>query len=194
MRTFVCTEPPGTVTIPPEFKFIVQNYDNLTCSTLIRFSRKDLNLSRIYHYGFTLERVTRVWQWRRRWEFSEVKRLVEKWMGTRERYFRRKMENLPHCVGYLKIRKFVFYPYNHVSIFAPVHGLLERARTFGFELIVGLEGLNLLWGYGFWPILCWWRSILWRFPDILCFGDTESSLQSFSLHIRTAISKVHLLS
>jgi len=68
----------------------------------------------------------------------------------------------------------IFCPYNHVCVFALVHGLLEFPRIFGLE-----------------PILGRWWSILWEVPTILRFRQMESNLCRFSLHFWRRIFWAH---
>ena len=69
-----------------------------------------------------------------------------------------------------------FPTYNYICICDPVHELLEYARTFWFE-----------------PILGWRRSILWEFIHFALWRP-EIILQSYLLQIWTAFFETHLMS
>jgi len=70
--------------------------------------------------------------------------------------------------------KGIFYSWTHVCIFAPVHELLEYARTLRFG-----------------PILVRWRQNLWGFPPLWRFVLKCSDLPHFLLHQRTAFFETH---
>ena len=83
----------------------------------------------------------RVKQWRRGWNLFKSKAVslkVDKNTKTLILEKRRKI-GLTECDvrNAENISCGIFHPYNHVCIFASVHGLLEYARIFGFEYILG---------------------------------------------------------
>jgi len=62
--------------------------------------------------------------------FSKVKRFVAKWIGTQKQLF---SGFVAHGWDFRNAGTFshgIFYSYTHICISAPVHGLLEYARTF----------------------------------------------------------------
>jgi len=67
--------------------------------------------------------------------FSKVQRLVGKWIGTRKLLYCLILWNIWNAGTFYPG---LFHPYNHLCIFAPVYGLLEYARIFGFEHTFGL--------------------------------------------------------
>ena len=71
----------------------------------------------------------------------------------------------------------IFYSQTHICIFAPVHALLEYARTLGFG-----------------PMLLRWRPNLWGFSATFAFCTKAPRLANFLLHLRTTFLEAHLLS
>jgi len=66
------------------------------------------------------------------------------------------------------LSKGIFHPYSHVCTYAPVHGFLEQASTFGLK-----------------PILCRRQSIVWGGVfAIWNFWDTDADLPLFVLHLK----------
>ena len=78
--------------------------------------------------------------------FSKVKRLFAKCIEIQQRLFRGNSSSQWDVWNADTFHPGIFHPYNYVCIYAHDHKLLEYARIFGFE-----------------PILGRWRSILWPF-------------------------------
>ena len=64
--------------------------------------------------------------------FSKVKRFVAKWVGTRKRLFSRFLRQWCDFRNSGTCPQSIFYSWTNICIFAPVHELLEYARTLGF--------------------------------------------------------------
>jgi len=102
--------------------------------------------------------------------FSKVKRLVVKWIGTRKRLF---SSFLTARCDFNNARTFyqsIFYSSTHICIFAPVHKLLDYARSLGFG-----------------PILLQWRPNMWDFSATFAFCIKANGLATFFIAPKNCI-------